>query len=248
MSLPFLPRIIGHRGAKASAPENTLASIRQAKTEGAGWVEFDVKLTADGEAVLIHDETLDRTTDGCGKVRERTLADIRALDAGGWFSPRFAGERVPTLAEALALMAELGLGFNLEIKPCPGREAETARVAVAAIARYWPASLPAPIVSSFQIEALRAARDAAPHVMRGYIVEKLSANWRTEAESLGCRSIHPSWRGLDEATARAIKTAGLALLVWTVNKPDVARRLLDWGADSLITDAPAALAGELATK
>src|SRR4051812_46107573 len=126
-----VPKIIGHRGAKATAPENTLAGIRQAAREGATWVEFDVKLTADGYAILMHDETLERTTSGQGPVRRMALQDIRQLDAGMRFGPQWRGEKVPTLSEALQLLAELNMGFNLEVKPCPGREAETARAAVA---------------------------------------------------------------------------------------------------------------------
>jgi glycerophosphoryl diester phosphodiesterase len=100
-----LPRIIAHRGAKANAPENTLVAFKRAYDEGARWVEFDVKLTADGHPVLIHDEMLERTTDGRGEVRTKTLAEIQALDAGSWFAKAFAGERVPTLAEALDFLA-----------------------------------------------------------------------------------------------------------------------------------------------
>src|SRR5215472_12885505 len=116
-----VPRIIGHRGAKATAPENTLAGIRQARREGAAWVEFDVKLTADGHPILMHDDTLERTTDGQGPVAAARLADIRRLDAGSKFGPAWQGERVPLLSEALSVLAELDMGFNLEIKPCKGR-------------------------------------------------------------------------------------------------------------------------------
>ena len=125
----FAP-VIGHRGAAAAAPENTLASLRKAKELGASWVEFDVKLTRDGVPILMHDERLERTTNGRGEVAQATLAELQELDAGGWFGPAFRGERVPTFEAALGLCAELGLGINVEIKPCPGREAETARVAV----------------------------------------------------------------------------------------------------------------------
>ena len=103
-SLPGLQPVIGHRGAAARAPENTLAGLRRARELGAAWVEFDVMLTADRVPVLIHDETLERTTTGRGEVARHTAAEIRALDAGGWFAPEFAGERVPTLAEAVALL------------------------------------------------------------------------------------------------------------------------------------------------
>lgn len=101
-SLPFpLPAIIAHRGASSAAPENTLAAFRRAADEGAAWIECDVKLTADGRPIIFHDDTLDRTTDGGGVVDDYTLDVIGALDAGGWFSPEFRGEPVPTLEEML---------------------------------------------------------------------------------------------------------------------------------------------------
>jgi glycerophosphoryl diester phosphodiesterase len=244
MSQRRIPRIIGHRGAKASAPENTLAGIRQARREGASWVEFDVKLTQDGHAILMHDDTLERTTDGAGPVAAATLADIRRLDAGVRFGPAWQGERVPTLSEALAVMAELEMGFNLEIKPCPGRAAETARAAMAALAAHWPAERPAPIVSSFNRDALAAARAAAARGPTfGYLVDELPLAWADEVIRLGCASVHVGWRKLTRPQVAAVKDAGYALIVWTVNEPPRARELLGWGADAIISDCPAALAG-----
>lgn len=239
------PRIIGHRGARDSAPENTLAGLRQAHAEGAGWVEFDVKLTADGHPILIHDETLDRTSDGRGAVRAHTLAEIRKLDAGGWFGARFKGERFATLAEAMDLLAALGMGFNLEVKPCPGREAETGEVAVAEVRRRWPAGLPPPVISSFKLQSLEAAQRAAPELPRGYLTEELPDDWLAQARRLDCSTVHPQFKRLTRAQAAAIKAAGYKLLVWTVNDAARARELVDWGVESLITDRPAALAAEL---
>lgn len=246
MSSLHIPRVIGHRGAKAGAPENTLAGLRQAKREGAAWVEFDVKLTADGQPVLIHDETLERTTDGRGRVADTTFADIRRLDAGRCFGAAWQGERVPSLREALALLAELDMGFNLEIKPCPGREAETARIAMAELAASWPPSRPTPIVSSFSTEALAAAREAAPTggaVAFGYLVADLPPGWQAEASRLGCRSVHVGWRKLTRSQIAAVKAAGYLSIVWTVNERSRAEELLAWGADAVISDHPAALAG-----
>jgi glycerophosphoryl diester phosphodiesterase len=243
MSQLRIPRLIGHRGAKASAPENTLAGIRQARREGATWVEFDVKLTADGHPILMHDDTLDRTTDGHGPVVAAALEDIRRLDAGIRFAPAFRGERIPTLTEALDVLAELDMGFNLEIKPCAGRERETAQAAVDIVQRHWSAARPLPVISSFKQACLIAARDQAPDLPRGYLVDELPERWADEVQRLGCSAVHVGWRKLTKAQVAAVKVAGFPLLVWTVNEPARARELLGWGADAVISDCPAALTG-----
>jgi glycerophosphoryl diester phosphodiesterase len=242
MTTLSVPRIIGHRGARTTAPENTLAGIRQAKREGASWVEFDVKLTSDGQAVLIHDETVDRTTDGRGFVRQMTLAEIRKRDAGVRFGPAWRGEKIPTLVEALALMVELDMGFNLEIKPCPGRETETARIALADVLAHWPKERSVPVISSFKPAALAAAREVAPDLPRGYLAETLPPDWLARMAQLDCQTVHPCWRALTRAQIAAAKAAGYPVLVWTVNEPARARDLVAWGADSLITDCPVVLA------
>lgn len=244
MSSLHVPRIIGHRGAKAAAPENTLAGFREARREGALWVEFDVKLTADSRPVLMHDETLERTTDGRGRVAETTFAELRRLDAGLRFGPAWQGERVPSLGEALAVLAELDMGFNLEIKPCPGREAETARIAMAELAAHWPPTRPMPIVSSFSTVALATARaTVSSPVAFGYLVGELASGWQAEASRLGCRSVHVGWRKLTHRQIDEVKAADYLVLVWTVNERPRAQELLAWGADAVISDCPADLAG-----
>lgn len=240
-----VPKLIGHRGARATAPENTLAGIRQARREGVDWIEFDAKLTGDGQVVLIHDETVDRTTDGRGAVREMTLAQIQRLDAGSKLGPQWRGEQIPTLKEALQLMVELGMGFNIEIKPCPGREAETARAALDVLDSHWPARSPQPIVSSFAALSLAAARDHAPARARGYLIERLPPDWKHEAERLKCAAVHADTRSLTRDQAASVKAAGYPLIVWTVNDAVRGRELLSWGVDSLITDTPATLAAGL---
>ena len=242
--MPNPPRIVGHRGAKANAPENTLVAIRRAHEEGASWIEFDAKLTKDNAVVLMHDETLERTSNGKGPVAEATLAEIKKLDAGAWFGPAFKGETIPTLEEAIALMASLGMGFNIEIKPCPGREAETAERACALVLAKWRG--PTPIVSSFKRQSLEAAKAAAPSLPRGYLAEELGRSWRSEAEALACVAIHPGWKHLTRQLVRDVKEAGFKALVWTVNEPARARELVAWGVDSIITDRPADIAQALA--
>lgn len=218
------------------APENTVASIRRARQLGALWVEFDVKLTRDGVPILMHDERLERTTSGQGRVADHTLAAIRELDAGAWFAPAFAGEAVPTLAEALATCAELGLGINVEIKPCPGREVETARVTVETLLEHWPENRPAPLVSSFAPACLAVARDLAPAMPRGYLAGRLPALWQQQLDAYGCRSLHLSDRRTSERQRAAVLAAGVPLLLYTVNDPDRARELLGTGIAALFTD------------
>ena len=232
------PRIIGHRGALGHAPENTLAGIRRAKLFGLSWVEFDVALTRDNVPVLMHDETVNRTTNGKGKLAEMTAASVRVLDAGSWKSEEFTGEHVPTLEEAFKTLQELGMGANIEIKPTKGREVETGTLVAKQVAAAWPQSLPRPLLSSFQSESLVAARNAAPGIARGYLLNRIGRNWRREAEALECVSIHCNQRPLDRKTAAEIRHAGYHLLSYTVNEASRARLLLDWGVDAVFTDYP----------
>jgi glycerophosphoryl diester phosphodiesterase len=230
-----LPRIIGHRGARAHAPENTLSGIRTAARLGARWIEVDVKLTRDAVPVLMHDDMLDRTTDGRGPVKELDLADLRRLDAGSWFGPQFGGERVPVLDEVLALCGELGLGINIEIKPCPGREAETARAALERL-RAFPAGLPV-LVSSFALESLEETRRRAPDLPVGYLFEGCPEGWLETARRLGARTLNVEG-GQDRRVIERFVASGLPVLAWTVNDAARARDLLDAGVVSVITDRP----------
>jgi glycerophosphoryl diester phosphodiesterase len=233
-----LPSVIGHRGAAAAAPENTLAGMRMAHRLGARWVEFDVRLSADGQCVVLHDDTIDRTSDGSGAASQLPFAALRRYDAGAWFDKSFAGERIPSLLEVIALLDELGLGANVEIKPASGQEAATARATVETLRRSWREHLPPPLLSSFSPVALEAAREAAPEIARGHLFGRLPANWRSEVERLGCVTVHCDERRLDWAAARAVIDGGYPLLAYTVNRPDRARELLGWGLRAIITDCP----------
>ncbi|MGI9436489.1 MAG: glycerophosphodiester phosphodiesterase [Geminicoccaceae bacterium] len=233
-----LPPIIGHRGSAALAPENTLAGLRRAHEEGATWVEFDVKLTADGVPVLMHDERLDRTTNGRGLVARTPFADIRTLDAGSWFGPEFAGEGVPSLRLTLELCIELGLGINVELKPCPGREMETAEVALSMLTETWPdhLSLPRPLISSFDQKALAAARTLTPDLPRGCLVSRVPKAWQAALERFGCSTLNVSNRWIRPKHVEIARAADVPVLVYTVNDPVRARALWEQGIDSIFTD------------
>jgi len=235
--MPNLPPVIGHRGAAAHAPENTLAGFRTAKALGCAWVEFDVRLTGDEALVVCHDDQLDRTTAGHGRISRLPLAAIRRFDAGNWFAPRFAGERVPTLAEALTLCRELDLGANVEIKAERGR-GPASGAAVARCLYRLAGGLPPVLVSSFLADAVAAAAALAPAIPRGMLWRKLPRAWRRVAEQLGCATIHCGEAGLIERHAAEVCDAGYPLLAYTVNDPARARQLFDWGVASVFSDAP----------
>ena len=204
---------------------------------GFGGVEFDVMLSADKVPILIHDETLDRTTSGRGSVAATPYASLASLDAGAWFGPQYRGERVPTFEEAGKLCAQLGLWANVEIKPARGFERETA-VAVAKLAlKLWSAP-PAPLLSSFEAVSLDAARAAAPDLDRGYLTDRLAPGWIEAARALGCVSVHCNSKHLTQAQADEVRGAGYWLLCYTVNEPATTRRLFSWGVDAIFTDRP----------
>lgn len=233
---PGLPRVIAHRGASAVAPENTLAALRKASEFGAAWVEFDVKLTRDGVPILFHDDQLERTTNGRGNVAEVTLEQIQALDAGGWFDPAFRGEPVPTFAAALELCATLGLGVNVEIKPCPGRTVATAERVLEVLGARWPAHMQMPLLSSFEQACLEVAAAKAPGVPRGYLANRLPRAWSDEMQRYGCATLHLSQRWVGRWQIQALREAGVPLLLYTVDDPARAVNLLEAGAASVFTD------------
>lgn len=233
-----LPPVIGHRGAAGYAPENTLAGFRYAARLGVSWVEFDVQLTADNVPVVIHDATLDRTTDGYGQVGRCSLDQLRRYDAGAWMHPAYAGERVPTLAEALIEIAAAGMGCNIELKPQRGRAAETARITLETARALWPAKLPPPLVSSFEAAALQAAREVAPDWPRGFLAGKLPPDWRRQVDSLGCVSVNLHHRRITAGLVEDVAAAGFPVLAYTVNDPARARQLWSWGVASVFSDLP----------
>ena len=244
--MPFdglLPPVIGHRGVAACAPENTLAGLRKAKELGCRWVEFDVRLTADRQLILLHDQRLERTTDGRGKAIALPLATIRRSDAGCRFSTSFRGEQVPTLAEAVAVLGELGIGANIELKAAHGRGAETGALASAMLRQLWPRPLPEPLVSSFDHEALAGARAANPEVLLGLLFHVVPENWQLMAESIGCSTIHANHRGLHPALVADIRDAGYPVLAYTVNDTLRARTLFSWGVTSVFSDVPHIILG-----
>ncbi|MEM6782022.1 MAG: glycerophosphoryl diester phosphodiesterase [Pseudomonadota bacterium] len=234
-----LPKVIGHRGAAAYAPENTLESIHTAADMGVDWVELDLKLTRDNVPVLFHDETLERTTNGSGAMADTDYDDLKQLEAGSWYGDSFSGIKIPTLEEAVDVLLERNLGLNLEIKPCPGREKETAEIALDALSQIWD-DHDRILISSFQHVCLEAARDMATDWPRGLLLpEEWPENWKDLADYLDVKTINLNNTDLErEEIEMVIDDLDLPVLVYTVNDPDRARQLQGWGVDAVFTDNP----------
>ncbi len=227
------PRMLAHRGGGALAPENTLAGLRCALAHGFRAVEFDVMALHDGTLVLMHDIELGRTVRGTGRVADRPAADLVGADAGTWFSPQFAGEPVPTFAEAVAYCLRHGLWMNAEIKPAPGLEMKTGALLAQACAALPAGSV---LLSTSSAEALAAARQAAPSVPRALLVGAVPDDWHRELTGVAAVALHVQAQCLTAVQALAIKKAGFGLLCYTVNEPQIARQLLAMGTDALCTD------------
>lgn len=203
---------------------------------GFGAVEFDVMLSSDGLPVLIHDETLERTTNGRGDVAGTPFSGLTGLDAGAWFGNAYQGETLPSFHQAGKLCVELGLWANVEIKPARTFERETGAVTAKLAREMWRGVTLAPLLSSFQAAALEAARATAPELSRGFLVDRLDQGWREVARDLDCVSVHCDCRHLTTARIREVHEAGLWLLCYTVNDLESARRLFSLGVDGIFTD------------
>ena len=231
------PLWFAHRGAGKLAPENTLAAFRLGAQHGYRAFECDVKLSADGVPFLLHDATLQRTTSGVGPVGDRSWSELSRLDAGGWHSRGFAGETMPSLEAIARYCIHNALALNIEIKPTPGEEARTGRVVALEAARLWAGQAAAPLLSSFQPEALQAARDVVPQLPRALLADTLYDGWFEQAQALGCVAVVTNHVLMHAALIDQVHGSGLRAMVYTVNDPAEARRLLALGIDGMITDA-----------
>lgn len=231
------PSLIAHRGAGRYAPENTLAAFRVGAAQGFRMMEYDVKLTRDGVAVLLHDDTVDRTSNRGGKAADLTLAELARLDFGAWHSAPYAGEPIPTLHAIAAYTLANGIHSNIEIKPSTGHETITGQQVALLAKELWAGADMPPLLSSFSETALRAAMRAAPELPRALLIEKdIPADWRRRADDLQCSGLNLNHRYTTQASVDAMREAGFTVAIWTVNDPTRARELLNWGCDAIVTD------------
>jgi glycerophosphoryl diester phosphodiesterase len=228
VSWPF-PRVVAHRGGGKLAPENTLGAIRLGASMGFKGVEFDVMLAGDGTPILIHDETVDRTTDGHGTVSKLSYQELSRFTIK-------KEEKIPTFEQAATLCRELGVWANVEIKPALGHERRTGEAVARATRQYWQGAPLAPVLSSFSTVSLAAAAAAAPDLPRGLLVGRIPKHWRELMRDLGCVALHCNYRALTAALLDDIRGEGYSVLCWTVNDRRSAKKLSGWGVDCLVTD------------
>ncbi|KAF1045227.1 MAG: Glycerophosphodiester phosphodiesterase, cytoplasmic [Herbaspirillum frisingense] len=244
------PKVLAHRGGGTLAPENTLAGFRTGLQFGYRAAEFDVMLTRDEVPILMHDPKRGRTLPGEGQIAETDWAQLRDLEAGAWLNASFAGERICTLEQGLDFCLEHGIWMNVEIKPgAPEQARRTGELAALAVGRRFTAALEAlrdnpagaqaatlPVLSSFSFEALMAAREAAPDLPRGFLVDVIPADWQAHLEQLQAVALHTSHKNLTPELAGQVKAAGYGLFCYTVNDAARAAQIKEWGVDAFCTD------------
>ena len=232
------PTIFAHRGASAHAPENTLAAFELALAQGAEGIELDAKLSADGHVVVIHDATVDRTTDGHGRVKDMSLADLRSLGAGLFFAEKYRGEKVPTLEEVFeALGKHMFINVELTNYSTPGDHLVES---VCMLVKKFELQKRV-LFSSFFASNLSKARGLLPEVPRGLLAfNGLLGAW---ARSFGFafgryQALHPNLKDVTPQQVQRVHRLERRVHVWTVNAAEDMRRLFDWGVDAIFTDDP----------
>ena len=235
---PPRPLVVGHRGAAAHAPENTIAAFERGLALGADVVECDVHLTSDGHLVVIHDDTLERTTTGRGRVGDHTLAELRTLDAGSWRGPAFAGERIPTLVELLALVRGRSR-IAIEVKPEPGDRPADGRLEAALVQCLRDAGMTQDaFVISFDHSVAKRTRALCPDLVTGVLYAARPVDPVGMARAADSMLLMPLWELVTPDLVRQAHAAGMLVMPWTVNDPAAIQWMLSMGVDGVGSDHP----------
>jgi glycerophosphoryl diester phosphodiesterase len=238
-SAKLAPWVIAHRGASADAPENTLASFRKAIRDGADVLELDCQRTADGRLIVLHDLKLDRTTDGKGGVGDKTLAQLRRLDAGSWKGPQFKGERLATLEEVSALAREAGVGMIVEAKTPYVLDPDLAKEIVRVVEHAG--MLPSTVIQQFDHRPLAVLHALRPDVMTAPLVDAGIDQIGPIVRSTGAFAYLPGYEYILPDRVRFAHSLGVKVCPWTVDDPDHMRKLIEAGVDGIMTNKTALL-------
>jgi glycerophosphoryl diester phosphodiesterase len=231
------PLVIAHRGFSASAPEGTMLAFKKAREIGADGIELDVRLSKDNEIVVMHDDRVNRTTNGTGLVKDHTLAELKALDAGSWFSEHTAGERIATFKEACELMADWGGLLNVHLGLMRMTEVPFEKMVLELIYAYGIGKQV--ILSSFDHESLKRCKALAPEISAAPLLayEIMYEPWNY-SKILGATGMHPTYRTIIKETVVNSHAAGIAVRPWTVDDPQDLQNMIDYGVDAIITNRP----------
>jgi glycerophosphoryl diester phosphodiesterase len=231
------PIIIAHRGDKTNAPENTMSAFKMADENGADAIEFDVKLTADGRVVVLHDQTVNRTTNGTGKVTQLSLRALKDLDAGGWFSEKYQGEHIPTLDEVFEMVGNR-LYMNVELTNYASPNDNLVTKVVELVKKHHLQDRM--LFSSFFARNLQIARLLLPEVPRGLLCMRgFLGSWgRTFTWHGDYFALHPYLTDVDSGLVYRVQAAGKRVHAWTVNLEEDLKRMIGFGTDAIITDDP----------
>jgi len=232
----FKPPIIAHRGASAQAPENTITAFLKAKELGINWVEFDCMLSKDHELVIIHDETLDRTSTAKGNVSDYPFSFLKTLDIGSWFDKKFSADKIINLEQLIKIVNQEKIFTNIEVKSHVGTESLTIKRLLEVLNEFWNPSNPPPLVSSFSIEILKGLRKSSKNLQLGLLMDEWIDDWQSLANELICSSINVNHDLLTRDRVKQIKNAGFILLAYTVNDPARAAQLFEFGVDAVFSD------------
>ena len=243
-----LPPIICHRGGCAYAPENTLVALDIANKHHATFIETDIALTADQQVICLHDDTVDRTTDGQGAIHQLSLADVQRLDAGTWFDPHFREEKIPTLEAMLQRTKVLNFGINIELKPSGTLASVLVEHCLRVVEKVWNADLCPVLFSSSCVNTLAELRKQAPEAYLALLFEQWAPSWEQQADKLEVVTIHLNHQCLNGKRIAEIKTTGRKVLAYTVNAYQQAKDLFDMGVDSLFSDYPDLMQGSSTSK
>lgn len=230
--------VIAHRGFSAVAPENTMAAYRKAQEAGADGIEIDVHLSKDGEVVVMHDEKLNRTSNGSGWIGGYTWAELQQFDAGSWFAPEFAGEKIPSFRQVCEFCAGWGGLLNIEIKTSHLEYPyENIEGRVIQLIREYGISKQT-FISSFNHETLKRFHDQAPDIGTAPLFADVMYQPWEYAKTFGANALHPSFRGVSKEMIANAHAAGIEVRPWTPDDPKDMQRMIDFGADAIITNRP----------
>jgi glycerophosphoryl diester phosphodiesterase len=230
------PLIFAHRGVKGTHPENTMIAFREAERVGAHGIELDVHLSNDGEVVVIHDETVDRTTNGKGLVCDHTLQELKQLDAGIHFSSAFQGETIPALREVLEWMQGNTLLLNIELKNDVIRYQELEQKVINLVRTYKMEQRV--ILSSFNHDSIKLLESLAPNIERAILYHEPLADAIAEAKIRKASGLHPNFVLLTKNFVHKAQEAGYIVRPYTINESEDLARMIEYGVDVIITDWP----------